>query len=182
MKQKPPAAERHMLYAIPFLYLAGVPLHFIYQASGRLLPVGLFAPMNESIWEHMKLAFLPVFLCWFGYFLLKREAQALDADRWFTGAAAAAFTACLAMPLIYYFYHEGLGVHSLAVDISLLLVCIVLGQIVGVHVLKSGKSMPAWVGLACMLALLLLFAVFTVFPPHVRLFLDTNTGQYGLPS
>ena len=47
-------------YALAFLLtaLAGTALHFAYDWCLSPL-VGLFAPVNESVWEHLKLLFWP---------------------------------------------------------------------------------------------------------------------------
>lgn len=40
----------------------GVLFHFMYEWTGENAIAGLFFPINESIWEHLKLIFFPVFL------------------------------------------------------------------------------------------------------------------------
>ena len=42
------------------IWISGVILHFLYDLTGRSWLVGLFAPVNESVWEHYKLAFWPL--------------------------------------------------------------------------------------------------------------------------
>jgi hypothetical protein len=37
----------------------GVFLHFTFELSGKNYFVALFSPVNESIWEHLKLLFFP---------------------------------------------------------------------------------------------------------------------------
>ena len=39
--------------------IAGTLMHFIYEWSGNNKIVALFAPVNESPWEHLKLLFFP---------------------------------------------------------------------------------------------------------------------------
>ena len=39
--------------------LLGVFLHFAYDISGQNAIVGIFAPVNESVWEHLKLILIP---------------------------------------------------------------------------------------------------------------------------
>ena len=41
---------------------AGTLFHFIYEWSGFHPLAGLFAPVNESTWEHLKMLFFPVLL------------------------------------------------------------------------------------------------------------------------
>ena len=40
----------------------GTLAHFMYRWSGGALLAGVFCAVNESVWEHMKLLFFPVFL------------------------------------------------------------------------------------------------------------------------
>ena len=40
----------------------GTLAHFAYRWSGGALLAGVFCAVNESVWEHMKLLFFPVFL------------------------------------------------------------------------------------------------------------------------
>ena len=40
----------------------GAAAHFFYEWSGNNFFVGMFSPVNESVWEHMKLAFFPMLL------------------------------------------------------------------------------------------------------------------------
>lgn len=47
---------------IVFVLLAGSLAHFVYEWSGENFIVGLFVPVNESTWEHMKLVFFPMMI------------------------------------------------------------------------------------------------------------------------
>ena len=52
------------LEGISFLIasLLGTLFHFVYEWSGDNFFVGLFFPVNESTWEHLKLVFIPILL------------------------------------------------------------------------------------------------------------------------
>ena len=41
--------------------ILGTLLHFTYEWSGENPIIALFSAVNESIWEHLKLAFYPMF-------------------------------------------------------------------------------------------------------------------------
>ena len=73
-------AERQILVGVPVLFLAGTLLHFLYGLSGEFFLVGLLAPVNESVWEHLKLALWPTTLWWTaGYLWAQRRGRDLDA-------------------------------------------------------------------------------------------------------
>ena len=50
------------IYYVIWIMLAGTILHFVYEWSGYNAFVALFSPVNESVWEHLKLFFMPAFL------------------------------------------------------------------------------------------------------------------------
>lgn len=47
---------------ILFTMILGSLSHFFYGWSGDFFLVGLFSPVNESVWEHLKLLFFPALL------------------------------------------------------------------------------------------------------------------------
>ena len=46
-------------YGFLFVAALGTLGHFLYDISGQNMLVGKFFPVNESIWEHLKLLFFP---------------------------------------------------------------------------------------------------------------------------
>ena len=42
--------------------LLGWLLHYVYHWTGNAFLVGLFVPVNESVWEHMKLVYVPMLI------------------------------------------------------------------------------------------------------------------------
>ena len=53
--------KKRFWLAFGIAVLAGTGLHFLYDVCPVPL-VGLFAPVNESVWEHLKLFFWPCLL------------------------------------------------------------------------------------------------------------------------
>lgn len=99
----------------------GSAMHFFYDWLPIPL-VGLFAPINESVWEHLKLLFWPFLI---GCIFLRGTAENKQA---FWGAALAAG---LVMPLfltgMYYLLNGGFMVESLPVDLALYGITMLLG-------------------------------------------------------
>ena len=102
-------------YCIAFLFAAvfGTALHFAYTLL-PVLPVGFFAPVRESVWEHLKLLYWPVLLA--GIFLCRGKP---DQRR----AWAGLLTAILLMPAVLlgirYTLLAGFAFQSPVVDIAL---------------------------------------------------------------
>ena len=53
--------------------LLGVFLHFAYDLSGQNTIVGIFAPVNESVWEHLKLILIPFTLFSIGFYFYTKQ-------------------------------------------------------------------------------------------------------------
>ena len=50
---------RWELVGIIVISILGSVLHFVFEWSGNWAPVGVIAAVNESVWEHFKIAFWP---------------------------------------------------------------------------------------------------------------------------
>ena len=50
------------LVGMVFIIILGTLLHFTFEWSGFQEIVGVFSAVNESVWEHLKIAFWPALL------------------------------------------------------------------------------------------------------------------------
>jgi hypothetical protein len=123
---------------------------------------------------------VPVILWWLIYFLLKGKKYEVDPNRWFTGALVVLGSALITIPLLYYFYTEAFGVEFVVVDVLILLAAITIGQLLGVSVYRNTNGIPYVISLVIMIGILVVFALFTFYPPHIPLFKDSSTGKYGI--
>ena len=164
------AMLRKELFGFVFIVLLGSALHFTYEASGRFWVVGVFSAMDESIWEHLKLAFWPGLL-WTG-FLYAQDGARIE-NFW-----AARFFALALPPLLitigFYAYTGILGSHALILDVGLFVISIALGQLCAVLIYRTARI---WWELqtvfAVLIALLtLLFSFASFFPPDLPVFVD----------
>lgn len=158
--------------------LLGSFLHFVFALFGEWPPVAIIAAVNESVWEHLKLAFWPALI----YALIewpffRRKIK----DFWI-----AKIYGIFAMPVIitslFYGYKTLIGYNILWVDISLFVFAVFTGQMISCGLLlrqsfDSGLKILAMILLVMMIAA---FSLFTFFPPHCPLFCDLQTGQYGI--
>lgn len=54
--------KKYVIVGFFIVGILGTLFHFVYDWSGQAWFVGLFVPVNESTWEHMKLLFIPMLL------------------------------------------------------------------------------------------------------------------------
>ena len=85
--------ERQIVLGVPVLFLVGTLCHFVYHLSGELFLVGLFVPVNESVWEHLKMVLWPTILWWSIFYAAAGRHQSIDAPAWFAGALGAVLSA-----------------------------------------------------------------------------------------
>ena len=172
--------EGQILLGVPALFLVGALMHFLYGLSGGAFVVGLFAPVNESVWEHLKLVLWPMVLWWRLYYIRMGREREIDAPTWFAAALLALVTAQAAIMLLFYFYTGAFGVESLAADILIFFLAVLLGQLAGLQVYRRGSSVSWVVPLTVLVVILALFVVFTLAPPALPLFTDPQTGIRGI--
>ncbi|MDD5701950.1 MAG: DUF6512 family protein [Dehalococcoidales bacterium] len=167
------------LVGIAFVFLVGALLHFVFEWSGESRIAGLFASVNESVWEHFKQGFWP--MCIYGAieygFLRKRT------NNFFTAKAAAVYLIPVITGLSFYGYTAIIGKEFLIVDILIFLVAVVIGQLTSYRILTSSR-LPAYtngISIFFIIVQALVLMLFTFYPPHLPIFLDSNTGTYGIP-
>lgn len=156
----------------------GSVLHFVFEWSGAWAPAGIFAAVNESVWEHLKLAYWPALI----YGALEyRHLKGLT--RSFTVAKAAGiYVMPISIALIFYSYTQIVGHEILLVDILTFWLAVALGQLASYRLMTSSRR---WghlhaVALTSIVLLGIGFALFTFYPPHLPIFQDPITGGYGI--
>jgi hypothetical protein len=171
--------EKWLIYAIIFLFLIGGMTHFLFALTGKNVVAGAIFPVNESVWEHLKMASFPIFLWWFIYFFVRRKKESIEPKRWFAGCLVAIIVAMCLIIDCYYTCTGALGIESIVIDVLIFFIAVVFGQLFGLLIYRYGKGWPVYVSLSLIILILLLFVIFTYLPPSIPLFEDMNTGTYG---
>ena len=163
---------------IVFVFLLGALLHFVFEWSDESRIVGLFASVNESVWEHFKQGFWPMCL----YAAIEYRFLRGRVNNFLTSKAAAVYIIPIITGLVFYGYTAIIGEEILIVDILIFLVAIVVGQLTSYKIMNSVK-LPKYtnvVSLIFIILLALILMLFTLYPPHLPIFLDAR-GFYGIP-
>lgn len=160
--------ETYTLIGILVLFVVGSLFHFLYSLTGECFIVGLFVPINESIFEHTKMVVLPIYIWWSIFYLFRKKD--LFVNTWFTSALIAMISAIIAIPMLFYFYSQAFGIESLVIDILILLVSLAIGQILGLHYYRHGKGIEYHFAIVLMIVIIILFAFFTINPPAFPIF------------
>jgi len=167
------------LVGIIFIFSLGSILHFAFDWSGRWKPLALIAAVNESVWEHLKLGFWPALLySVFEYKYLKKST-----NNFLIAKTIALYLIPITITVLFYSYTAILGYDLLVIDILVFAVAIIIGQLASYKVLTS-PQLPQGLNKIALIALaflLLVFSLFTFYPPHLPIFKDPVSGGYGIP-
>jgi hypothetical protein len=166
-----------LLATIP-IFVSGSALHFAFGWLGEWPPAALFAAVNESVWEHLKIAFWPA-LFWAAAQL--QFGRPREEGYW--GARGFGLLAIsMVIILVFYGYTAILGQNLLVLDIATFAIAILIGQSVSILALSAVRRRPVLriVGLTALIAQIGAFSAFTFAPPHLMLFKDQRNGLYGL--
>jgi hypothetical protein len=161
-----------------FIIILGTMIHFTFKWSGNNPLVAVFSADNESVWEHLKLAFWPTLL----YALIEFVPMRRKSNNFVFAKTAEVYLMIALIPTIFYTY-TALMSENLAIDIGSFMVVAIIGQLFSYKLLtiRQFPRWVTWVSLAFFVLLMLLFVVFTFYPPQVQLFFDPESGTYGLP-
>lgn len=96
-----------------WIIAAGSLLHFVYDLTGENPFVGVFVPVNESVWEHLKLLLLPVFL----FSLVEYRFFSSYGARFWYAKAVGLLAGMLVIVNLFYFYTGILGRNLFVLDI-----------------------------------------------------------------
>lgn len=117
------------------IMLIGSLNHFMYELSGGNAFVGMWAPVSESIWEHLKIAFYPTLFFWTVAYFVFRPLLKDRVAAWFAGAAVAAVFSAFGVVLTQYFAVEVFGLpNEIYVHIPDFFIALCISQAIGAHI------------------------------------------------
>ena len=162
--------------SVIIIFSVGCLAHFLYDIMKGPKPLGLFTAINESTWEHIKIAITPTLL-WSlvdGYFYGGNP-------NYFTAKLASLLILTFFIPFIFYSYTRLSKKPILPVDIITFLVAIILAQFTFFLVI-SQPSIPYWVTYISVVGCFIFFGAYmtlTLLPLKAPIFKDPITGKYG---
>jgi len=158
--------KRFCIFGAILTIILGTVSHFVYDWTGGNFLAGLFFPVNESTWEHMKLIFFPML----GYTLIggKKEEEQYPCiyNAMFTGI----LVGLALIPALFYTYTGILGFNVDWLNITVFIISVLVAYIVVYKVAEKCFGRDSKGLRYVMYVLLVAFMVFTVYPPELGLF------------
>lgn len=186
----------HPLFALYCIFgwllisVSGSMLHFTYQWTHCNWVMGLFVAVNESVFEHMKILSLPVFLFWLISFVV--NASYIEKKTYecmmehVVSANAAIYSGVFVMAFFHLVVSVGFGFEPLEFDITLFVVSAFVAQCAGFYcmVKEVEDKVIRRFSSICLILACFVHMYCTDDPPKFMpvLFQDTKGGFYGRPS
>lgn len=166
---------KHSLWTTEFICfviacILGTIFHFIYEWSGYAPVAGIFFPVNESTWEHLKLIFFPIMiLSVIEFFALNAQYKNFICIKFLSSLLAMAITIVL-----FYTYTGVYGKNSDVINIFIYLVSMAAAYLFSFRSLKRNIlcHVPSPARYWGFIIMTLLFTFFTLFPPNIGLFIS----------
>lgn len=159
--------KHYTIIGIVFVLIVGTLAHFLYDWTGRNPVIGLFTPVNESIWEHMKLLFFPMVL--YGLVMILKFKK--DYPCIISSLCFGIVIGTLLIPVFYYAYVSVFGRNIFIMDMGTFILAILMAFWLSYRLTLSCRLKPYtvfWCGLAIFLCLC--FLLFTYHPPAGKIF------------
>jgi len=163
---------------VPLVLLGGL-LHFVFDWTGHHRVAAVFGAVNESYWEHVKIAVWPVLLLQMVLFAAGGHRHAAFVP----AATVALYSIPVGMVGLVFLYKAVTGRNVLWLDLLVFAAVIVLAQVIFVQFVQHLEATGTMVALAVayLLGLVVAFLRFTIHPPREPdVFIDPITGGYGL--
>jgi peptidoglycan/LPS O-acetylase OafA/YrhL len=145
-----------------FVMIVGTLSHFLYEWSGYNPLVGLFTPVNESTWEHMKLLFFPMLL----FALLFARKPCMN-----PALPCAILFGTGMIPVLFYTCSGILGKNYAPIDIAIFFISVAAAFFLLYRQAKDCKKTPCqvlpWLGVGL---LAICFFLFSYAPPNLGIF------------
>ena len=152
--------------------------HFIYNWLPNSI-TAIFFPVNESIWEHMKLLFSAVVMYGIIDYIILQKFK-VKYNNFFTSLFVSAIAIIPIYLIMFLPIYYKIG-KNMAITIGIMLIAIIISQVISYYVLKA-KDFDKLniISLILIIVSYIVFAYLTYYPIKTELFFDTKEEKYGL--
>ena len=153
--------------------------HFMY----KWLPNSIFSilfPVNESIWEHMKLLATPVLIFSIFEYIIYRKKN-ISFNNFLLSYGISIILGIIIYLILYLPIHYIFG-HSLLIAGLILFITFIIMQVISYYIMNYREiKYSNVIGLGIIIILYIVFGYLTYNPIEIDLFYDDEKNVYGIP-
>ena len=159
-------------------FVLAIILHFIYGIIPNTF-ISIIAPVNESIWEHMKLIISSsLIFSVFEFFIYKKKT--IPFNNFILSYGIASFVSIIVYLILYIPLNDIFG-HKAYIAISLLFLIFIFLQYISFLIMNYKKiNHSNDIGILLIIIIYFIFGYFTYHPPKIYLFYDYINQGYGI--
>ena len=159
------------------IFLLSFGLHFLYGLFPNFL-TSIFVPVNESIWEHMKIIFTGYLIYGGVEYLIFRNK--VEWNNFILQLFLVPLIAIMIYLTIYLPLFNIFG-ENMFISISLLAIIIIIEEVISYYILTMEEiKYQNLIGIIGIIVVYIVFAYLTYEPPKNYLFYDIKEEKYGI--
>jgi hypothetical protein len=166
------------IFGIILAFIICFPLHFIYDIFPNFL-TSIFTPVNESIWEHMKILFGSIILSGVIQKIIVIAKKEKINNMCFSNFIAA-ITSIPIFLTIFLPIYKIIG-ENLIVNIILMLIVIIICEYIAYKITNIKDLKLENITILLVIIIYTIFGILTYYPPKNNLFIEESTNTYGIP-
>jgi len=152
--------------------------HFLYNWFPNSL-FSVFFPVNESIWEHMKMIVSSLLIAGIIDYIIIKKFD-LDANNLIFSIFATSIISIPIFLIIYLPIYNLIG-EKIIINFIVLFITIYFTQIISFLITrKENKNILNFVGIIGIIIIYIFFGILTYNPPKTDLFFDKEDNKYGI--
>ena len=162
-----------IITGIILICTVGTLLHFVYEWSHHNKIVAIFAAVNESTWEHIKICMTPTIL-WSLLYICK--------PNYIIALSLTLLTIIVLIPVLFYTYTAFTKKAILVIDVICFYITVIVSQLVFNYFinLNTLPSIYTYLSIGLLVIEMICYFTFTYYPFKNFIFKDPITGKYGL--
>lgn len=153
------------------------PLHFLYDKFPNFI-TSIFSPVNESIWEHMKILFTSILLTG----VLQKMYVSIKKINYNNICISNFIGAILSIPIFLILFLPTFNIigENLIVTIVIMFITIAICELISYKIMNKPEHKLENDTIFFAIGVYILFIILTYFPPHFGIFMDQTTSTYGI--
>lgn len=172
MDYKQATIKKWSISGIFIISILGVAWHYLYSWSGGNRILAALVPVNESIWEHLKLGYWSLIL----FSIPEFFSIGKKVNNYFFAKFIGILALEVCILVIHYTYTLLLGNIILWIDISSFVFGVMVCQHMVYKLFLTKKLKKERLGFTGFISLGLLFIILTYYPPDLGIFRDNRSG------
>ena len=165
-----------LIISIVIISIVGTLSHFLYDLSNHNKFVGIFAAVNESTWEHIKIALTPTIL----WSLIDGYIYGIE-DNYFLAKLVSLIVIIILMPILFYGHKWVAKKDYFIFDIATFYIVIIASQLSFYFLIQIDPIDFYFRYLSCIGVFIIFgcYMVLTLLPLKNFIFKDPLTNKYG---